>query len=135
MSFPSNTHTSPGSDDTTTISPSPADILRNAATYLTRHGWTQGAFYANLHQLSPPACALGAIAIIANGEVRHDPIVEDDTDPCWRAVKALCEYLYGYETLAFGYYVDTWNDHENRTVDQVTRVLNNAADQWQKTHA
>lgn len=113
------------------IGQTPAEILRGAAQYLTRHGWTQGRYYANLHSPSPKACALGAIGIISHGEIIAEPINRSSPDyGCLDAVAALEEYLYNHH-LCDDFDVPAWNDHPARTADHVITALNNAADHWE----
>ena len=56
-------------------STTPADTLRRAGRYLTRHGWIQGDYYATDLETDdiagpfPPACAAGAIAMAICGRV------------------------------------------------------------------
>ena len=45
----------------------PADLLRGAALYIARHGFHQDDMFANLTQLAPAACAMGAIRMAACG--------------------------------------------------------------------
>ena len=60
------THTPPILDLDTGMTP--ADLLRNAALYLRRHGRITGEFFDLLADSAfPPACTLGAINICAHG--------------------------------------------------------------------
>jgi hypothetical protein len=79
MSFPSNTHHTSRPGDDIPVSASPADVLRDAATYLQRHGWIQGRYCADTHSLYPKTCVLGAINIAAHGEFLEDNLSDEYT--------------------------------------------------------
>jgi hypothetical protein len=54
--------------DTAEVDTTPARVLRDAATYLDRHGWTQSTFYTYRDTATmPAACALGAIRMAVYG--------------------------------------------------------------------
>jgi hypothetical protein len=124
----------------------PADLLRGAALYLTRHGWVQGDFFDLLHEASfPPACSLGAINICAHGRpiLGSDDTAEDpNTDAAIRAMRVLAAYLdpeYGdAECAALKVsaidIVSGWNDFDGRTLAEVVEALNDAADEWDRAH-
>src|SRR5690606_10602402 len=59
-----------------TVEPSPADLLRQAARYLAEHGWIQGSYYADPDAPSPAACVVGAIAIAAYGYPNPNPYLD-----------------------------------------------------------
>jgi hypothetical protein len=102
-----------------------ARVLRDAAQYLTDHGWCQRLFTANHTDQYPAACALGAIAVAAFGEPVDDPYTTEL--PGWhkydKAELALCRYLGGPWDG-----VPAWNDAEDRTADDVIRTVRDAAD-------
>lgn len=125
----------------------PATILRNAAEYLWRHGWTTEQFYDRDTESGdhfPPACAIGAIRLVVFCEPRdlmydHD---DPDTDPdvlamadeVQRAQHALCAHLrvdYDPDNSAPMDTISVWNDEPGRTLGDVIHALNLAADQWE----
>ena len=118
----------------TAVAPSPADLLRGAALYLRRHGWIQDDYYrpASAHTATPPACAVGAIAMAAYGHPVDAPSLhtEPEVKDFHRAVDALDGYLQ--DTHAADLY--TWNDTPGRTADQVITALQAAAGWWDRTH-
>jgi len=126
------THTPPA-----TAEPTPADILRGAATYLTTHGWHQGdAFRRDTGQPFPPACTLGAIHVAATGTTGSlnsstDIFVLRHTEQVLAAYLELGLDLI--DTDSFELIAD-WNDESDRTTEQVTAALNDAADDWDRIH-
>ena len=125
----------------------PADLLRGAALYLTRHGWEQGEFFDLMFEDAfPPACSLGAINICAHGRpiLCSDDAAEDpNTDAAIRAMRVLAAYLdpdYVQNVDIFAYVgsaidiVSGWNDHEDRTMAEVIETLTDAADDWDRAH-
>ena len=119
----------------TAVAPTPADLLRGAALYLRRHGWIQDDYYrpASSHTATtPPACAVGAIAMAAYGHAVDAPSLhtEPEVKDFHRAVDALDGYLQ--DTHAADLY--TWNDTDGRTAEQVITALHEAADRWDHTH-
>src|SRR5262245_39203735 len=71
----------------------PADILRGAALYLQRHGWTQGDYYDRSRpQPFPPACAAGAVQCAVTGAPVTD-LDEDQRPHVDRALGVLADYL------------------------------------------
>jgi hypothetical protein len=124
----------------------PAELLRGAALYLTRHGWLQGDFFDLLAEAAfPPACSLGAINICAHGRpiLGSDDTAEDaHTDAAIRAIRMFAASLdpeyaatagtpYGTSAIDV---VSDWNDHDGRTLDDVITALTDAADDWDRTH-
>ena len=124
----------------------PADILRAAAVYLHRYGWTQGDYFAHLPHsadLLPAACANGAIAAAAYGYPTHAPYADHHDDDGRRLFTRAVDFLDDYLSLNdqrpadSDYLVLTsirWNDTPGRTADHVIAVLDAAADDWQRTH-
>ncbi len=118
------------------LDPTPADILRCAALYLDRHGLHRGDMFANLTQLTPPACVQGAIQMAACGGTTapHAPgtiaLVDETT-----AVLAdhLCHGAYLASTDP-GQRVADWNDQPGRTATQAAAVLHAAADDWDRVY-
>lgn len=124
------THTPPTA---TASQPTPADLLRMAALYLVRHGWTQEDYYTVVFDaLTPRACVTGALAMATYGTPVDLPYVADRPEQAdYRAaLTALVEYL----DLAGVGEVFLWNDAPIRTADEVIDTLNAAADQWDTAH-
>lgn len=119
----------------------PADLLRGAALYLQRHGWTQGAYYqAATVELFPPACASGALALAAYGRLVDCPH-DDHTDPQWPDFDAAWRYLQDY--LFLNVYpiaadldvsIIDWNDEPSQDKATVVATLTAAADDYDRTH-
>jgi hypothetical protein len=127
---------------------SPADLLRGAAVYLQRYGWTQGEFFDLLADTDgpfPAACTSGAITTAAHGRCIATGIctLDGDQDPetiaAIRAMRVLAGWLdleytgNAYDTSAIDVIGD-WNDHDGRTLDEVVECLADAADDWDRTH-
>lgn len=112
----------------------PAELLRSAADYLERHGWTQGNHYGNPNGTGrPPACALGALIYEAAIFRRADHYPEIRA-----AGEALRAYLtgrlidngdYWRASEALANEITTWNDHPTRTGREVIATLRAAANQ------
>ncbi|MDG4778993.1 hypothetical protein O7614_04955 [Micromonospora sp. WMMD961] len=133
----------------TTAPVTPADLLRMAALYLRRHGWTQGSYYdiyEPADHLTPPACAAGAIGIACAGHrVEHFSQLGPDTLADYLGtLGAFVDYL---DTIAPIFLVDedghllgewdspySWNDDPARTAEQVITALEAAADEWDCLH-
>ncbi len=140
------THHQPSDPTTGNVEATPGQTLRDAALYLQRHGWTQGAHYdftADTFGPTPPACVRGAIAIACYGEAVDNPWTTDRPEqPQFTTVAAFFDdylYLHHIHTLTD---VDDdtdlcavwWNDQPERTARQVIDVLRAAADDWDHTH-
>jgi hypothetical protein len=103
--------------------------LRDAASYLARHGWIQGAYYdCHASGSSPSACTVGAIAMVCYGSPAQAPALMFDK-PGFAQFEAAVSYLdatlrddCGQES------VYTWNDDRCRTVGDVLHVLCEVAD-------
>jgi len=118
-------------DDTT-----PARVLRDAALYLDRHGWIQGAYYdATGGSFTPPACMVGAIGMVCYGGPVDAPALNYD-DPGFASFAAARDWLDGYLCASLAYDIDAYgyNDHTGRTADQVLGILHGAAVAWDYTH-
>ncbi|MEV1143321.1 hypothetical protein [Micromonospora sp. NPDC049799] len=134
----------------TTAEVTPADLLRMAALYLRRHGWTQSSYYdiyAPADLLTPPACAAGAIGIACAGHrVEHFSQLDGGTLADYlAALGAFVDYL-DTTTPVFavdegGFVIDentspySWNDDPARTAEQVITALQAAADEWDRLHS
>ncbi|NJC85149.1 DUF6197 family protein [Planosporangium mesophilum] len=127
---------------TTAGADTPAQVLRDAALYLERHGWTRGAFYDYLNGLHrmPAACAVGAIRVVCFGTPVDDATDLDDLadEPpraqVFDAIRVLAQRLAGPH-VAHGvenFVVTDWNDRAI-TIGQVVTVLRDAADHWDYT--
>ncbi len=124
----------------------PADLLRMAALYLHRHGWTQGRYYATTDTPTPPACVAGAIGIACAGhKVEHFAQLDGDTLADYLAtLAAFVDYLDDFHPLFLvdedGFVIDehtspySWNDDPTRTTHQVITALERAADEWNRLH-
>ncbi|WP_200210312.1 DUF6197 family protein [Micromonospora coerulea] len=129
----------------TTASATPADLLRMAALYLRRHGWTQGSYYDIYEPAdypTPPACAAGAIGIACAGHrVEHFSHLDPDALADYlAALGVFVDYLDATAPVFFidedGYLLDehtspySWNDDPARSAEQVITALEAAADEW-----
>jgi hypothetical protein len=142
------THTPP-----TTVTITPAVVLRGAARYLQLHGWTQHNYYADecdtyhlppnvtYSTQTPPACVMGALAIAAYG--RRLP-TNACKQPEWADYKHAEDVLLAHLGRLYPPASDEdfpepglgdWNDQPDRTAAQVITALNSAADHWEHTHA
>ncbi|GAA0802058.1 DUF6197 family protein [Spirilliplanes yamanashiensis] len=124
--------------------PTPAELLRGAATYLRLHGWTTGQFYdltGGDSDAFPPACTAGAITIAAYGRFIASGICTlDEPEPehydAMRAMRFLADYLDSDRTPDEGFppssidVIGDWNDHPGRTLDEVVDALTTAANEW-----
>ncbi|MEW2376778.1 hypothetical protein AB0883_11830 [Micromonospora sp. NPDC047812] len=124
----------------------PADLLRLAALYLRRHGWTQGTYYATTDTLTSPACAVGAIGMACAGKPLMHPVLlsSADEDIYRQSIAALVNYLDAFAPVFHidedGHLLDehtspySWNDDPARTAEQVITALLAAADDWDCLH-
>jgi hypothetical protein len=102
-------------------------VLLSAALYLDRHGWIQGGYFdATTGVFTPPACIVGAIAMVCYGGPVDAPAQMFD-HPGFadfeQAVLRLDRYLLvenGSESYEF-------NDAKGRKVEDVIGVLREAA--------
>ncbi|MEU4241050.1 hypothetical protein [Actinoplanes sp. NPDC026619] len=109
-------------DDETT-----ARVLRLAAAYLKRHGWIQGAYYdATSGSFAPPACLVGAIGMVCYGGPVDAPAQHFD-DPGFLDFEAAVLHLDRYLLAEDGSESYEFNDARGRRVEDVTRVLRDAA--------
>jgi hypothetical protein len=117
----------------TDVQVTPADLLRFAALYLRRHGWTQGDYYTVVFDaLTPRCCVSGAIGIATYRTVVDVPFITDrpERSEYYAAMRALVDYL-DLEAISD---VFRWNDTTGRTLTEVVDALNAAADRWDALH-
>ena len=80
-----------------------ARTLRDAALYLTRHGWVQGAQYDQTAVcFTPAACLVGAIGMVCYGGPVEAPAQHFGT-PEFDAFEAAVSYLDGYLSREYGW--------------------------------
>lgn len=133
----------------TDVQVTPADLLRMAALYLRRHGWTQGTYYATdalADNPTPPACVVGAIGIACAGhKVEHFADLDtDDRHTYLDAIAVLVDYLDDHYPIHLfdddGLCIDdhtspySWNDDPLCTADKVIAALEGAAKEWDRLH-
>jgi hypothetical protein len=143
------THQPPTIDHDTAVTP--ADLLRGAAVYLQRHGWTKGQFFELLADNDGPflpACASGAIMTAAHGQcvpngiIRYDETTDPNAAAAAHAMRIFANWLDNdylpdsIEVLPVSYLdvIGDWNDDKGRTLDEVLQALNDAADNWDRAH-
>ncbi|HEX2771489.1 MAG TPA: hypothetical protein VHN18_03545, partial [Micromonosporaceae bacterium] len=118
----------------------PSRLLRDAALYLRRHGWTQGSYYAHHNTPTPRACVMGALAMAVFGQpFPTAPYTQPEWADYKAAEDALLTHLDGiYLSAGDDSYPDPglgdWNDQPPRTADQVIAALLAAADAYDHTH-
>jgi hypothetical protein len=104
-----------------------ARILRSAALYLERHGWTQHAYFDPTATLFTPAADMaGAIAMVCYGGPVEAPAQHFD-DPGFLDFEEAVLHLDRYLMVEDSSESYEFNDVRGRTVDQVTEVLRKAA--------
>jgi hypothetical protein len=102
-------------------------VLRDAALYLQRHGWIQGAYYdATSGSFACPACMVGAIGMVCYGGPVDAPAQHFD-DPGFLDFEAALLHLDRYLLVEDGTEAYEFNDARGRTVEDVIRVLRDAA--------
>jgi hypothetical protein len=110
----------------------PASTLRAAALYLVRHGWTQGAFYEQTTSVfTPAACMAGALGMVCYGRQVEAPANNVD-DPGYGAFAAAAQHLDDWLFVWHGVLAYGFNDTPGRTIGDVIRALDDAADQWDR---
>jgi len=97
---------------------------RDAASYLARHGWIQGAYYdCDAAGLTPAACTVGAIAMVCYGEPQLAPALMFNK-PGFAQFEAAVSYLDAtLRDECDQESVYTWNDDRARTLKDVLQVL------------
>jgi hypothetical protein len=124
VSAPADT-TTPGTGDT---SATPARVLRDAASYLSRHGWVQGSYYDQTATVfTPAACLVGAIGMVCYGGPVDAPALHHDA-PGWSDFDSAVSYLDEELTDEYGMDVYTWNDTPGRNAADVIATLYEMAD-------
>jgi hypothetical protein len=113
----------------TLVAPAPAAAtvprtLRDAAAYLARHGWIQGAYYdSDASGSNPAACTVGAIAMVCYGGPQPAPALMFDK-PGYLEFEAAVSYLDAtLRDECDQESVYTWNDDRARTLKDVLQVL------------
>ena len=105
-----------------------AQVLRSAALYLERHGWIQGAYYdATSGSFMPAACLVGAIGMVCYGGPVDAPAQHFD-DPGYLDFEQAVLHLDRYLLVEDGSESYEFNDVKGRRVEDVLRVLRQAAD-------
>jgi hypothetical protein len=103
-------------------------VLRAAATYLERYGWIQGAYYdATSQTFTPAACMVGAIGMVCYGGPVDAPAQMFD-DPGFLDFEEAVLHLDRFLLVEDGSESYEFNDAKGRQVDDVCRVLRQAAD-------
>ncbi|WP_127501204.1 DUF6197 family protein [Actinoplanes solisilvae] len=102
-------------------------VLRSAALYLQRHGWTQGAYYdATTGIFTPPADMVGAIGMVCYGGPVDAPAQHFDS-PGFLDFEAAVLHLDRYLLAENGSESYEFNDAKGRRLDDVLYVLRDAA--------
>jgi hypothetical protein len=138
MHVTQNQPDSPATAEMTT----PADTLRGTAHYIAVHGWTQGDYYSGDTTIAfPPACAIGAIAMVVYGRRHADPfdMTLGNRFEVIEAVDVFGDYLTRLDPVTdwdtddmLVVEVPEWNDRDDRTAAEVIAALNAAADAYDK---
>jgi hypothetical protein len=127
------------------VDTTPAQVMRDAALYLERHGWTQRALYRHTPgEAFPAACAIGALAIVVYGEPLDNVHTPDRAETgLFTWVEGIFEdYLDAHDRLTNhdtepphqGLGISDWNDDAYRTQTDVIATLRAAAHDWDHTH-
>ena len=118
----------------------PAALLRGAALYLERHGWTTGEIFAPATEENslPNACAIGAINVAAHGRPVLSSLDGTDDDLTNAAILAMRvfavwldpDYKFGINGTSAIDIIGDWNDHTGRIAAEVIEALRDAANEW-----
>ncbi|MDG6102349.1 hypothetical protein Daura_43520 [Dactylosporangium aurantiacum] len=103
--------------------------LLAVAGYLSEHGWIQKEYYADPSCLTPAACTVGALSVVAYGYPAEAP-ADNFTHPGFDTFEAAMCHLGGYLTHTYGQACGdpyTFNDAPDRTVGEVLAMLREAA--------
>jgi hypothetical protein len=102
-------------------------VLRSAARYLERHGWTQGAYFDPTATIFTPAADVaGAIAMVCYGGPVEAPAQMFD-HPGFAEFEAAVLHLDRWLLVEDGTEAYEFNDAKGRTVDDVVHALRQAA--------
>jgi hypothetical protein len=103
--------------------------LLDAASYLRRYGWIQGAYYdCDSAGLTPAACTVGAIAMVCYGQPQAAPALMFEK-PGFAQFEAAVSYLDAtLRDECDQESVYTWNDDRDRTVGDVLHMLAEVAE-------
>jgi hypothetical protein len=102
-------------------------VLRDAALYVERYGWIQGAYYDATSQVfTPAACMVGAIAMVCYGGPVDAPAQHFD-DPGYLDFEEAVLHLDRYLLVEDSSESYEFNDARGRTVEHVVYVLRQAA--------
>jgi hypothetical protein len=134
----------------------PATVLRHAAVYLWRYGWTTDMFYRHAtdntdgQAVMPAACIAGAIRTVIFGqpiEILSDHAPGPDHDhESWQAnirtvqasEQVLADAIRGRgpddDYTSPIDIIGNWNDEDGRTVADVLILLYSTADDWDAGH-
>jgi hypothetical protein len=110
-------------------------VLRAAAHYLARYGWIQDDLYEG-DSIYPPACAAGAMALVAigervDGEEQITNTDDSDIDPLLREAA----YLMGVAlTRTYRVGLVEWNDRPGQQAAVVIDHLQRVANAWENAH-
>jgi hypothetical protein len=138
-------------------SETPAAVLRHAAVYLWRYGWTTDMFYSygtddtDGQAVMPAACIAGAIRTVVFGQpvdTLFDHVPGPDYDhETWQAniravqttERVLADAIRGGERPGDDYtspmsIIGDWNDEDGRTIAEVLILLYSTADDWDAAH-
>ena len=137
-------------------SETPAAVLRHAAVYLWRYGWTTDMFYRHAtddtdgQAVMPAACIAGAIRTVVFGQPveilsDHAPGPDHDHDG-WQASirtvqaseQVLADAIRGRgpddDYTSPIDIIGNWNDEDGRTIADVLILLYSTADDWDAAH-
>ena len=114
----------------------PARTLRATAVYLARHGWVQGCLYdPSATVFTPAACWVGALGMVCYGGPVDAPAVNYE-DPGYGDFVAAQQFLQKYLKATRGDEgLYSFNDVRGRTREEIIAVLNEAADQWERSRS
>jgi hypothetical protein len=125
----------------------PAEVLRAAALYIERHGWTRWLYFDHAATDSPfpPACMLGGIhAAVLGATGGHTTDSVSYHHPDAALIRATQRHLAAYLDPEFVFNIERacratdvigdWNDAAERTATDVITALRDAANEWDRIH-
>jgi hypothetical protein len=144
----------PTQQPTADRSETPAAVLRHAAVYLWRYGWTTDMFYlhatddTNSQAVMPAACIAGAIRTVVFGqpvEILSDHAPDHDHQTWQTAIRTVqaSEQVLADAIRGRGPdddytspidIIGNWNDEDGRTIADVLILLYSTADDWDAAH-